>query len=291
MTRVLAIDLGGTHLRAAIYTGDIAAMEPLGREPAPLDRASFVSRLAALIKQAGAATAIGLAVPGLVDGSLCRWVPNLAFLDGADLATLLPCPAVVAGNDAQMALLAEARAGAAAGLSDAILLAIGTGIGSAVLAGGRIVAGAHGGACSFGWAAVDSADAGDPRHGWLEQTASGRALDRIARLNGLTDGAALVAAARAGETTALAALERPAAALGTALAGAVALLDPKALLVSGGLADALDILAPPVLAALRRHLPSHLAGIEIRAARFGARATLIGAALAGAAGGDWRRVR
>ena len=81
------------------------------------------------------------------------------------------------GNDAQIALLAEASAGAAKGMSDAILLSIGTGIGSAVLANGSIVAGSRGGACSFGWACADMDDPGEDRSGWLERVASGRALD------------------------------------------------------------------------------------------------------------------
>ena len=108
----------------------------------------------------------------------CDWVPNLSYLDGFDLAAAFPDLRVGLGHDAQLALLAEVEAGAARGLSDAILLAIGTGIGSAVLAGGRIIRGSTGAACSFGWAVADLNDAGDERLGWLERNASGRALCR-----------------------------------------------------------------------------------------------------------------
>src|SRR6185436_5576862 len=106
---------------------------------------------------------------------------------------LFPKLRVGIGNDAQIALLAEARAGAAKGMSDAILLSIGTGMGSAVLANGAIVAGAHGGACSFGWASADADDTGDERSGWLERVASGRALDAIAARYGLATGGELIA--------------------------------------------------------------------------------------------------
>jgi len=287
MTAVLAIDLGGSTLRAALFLGDAERLEPLAVEPAPADRGGFAARLSALCL-ASQAEAVGLAVPGLVDGTLCRWVPNLPYLDGLDLETLLPGVSVAAGNDAQMALLAEARAGAAKGLTDAILLAIGTGIGSAVLAGGRIVAGSHGGACSFGWACADLADRGDDRHGWLERTASGRALDARARRAGHADGRALVAAARSGESVAQAAIDDVAMALGTALAGAVALLDPQAVLLAGGVAEALDLLGPPLGATLARRLPPHLGAIPVSAGQFGAGAGLVGAALAGAAGPGWR---
>ncbi|MEO5760537.1 MAG: ROK family protein [Mesorhizobium sp.] len=290
MTRVLAIDLGGTNMRAALHAGDVGVLSAHSREPAPAGLDAFVARITALCAEAGAVEALGLAVPGLAEGSVCRWIPNLPWLDGVDIATLFPHLDVALGNDAQIALLAEAGEGAAKGISDAILLAIGTGIGSAVLANGRIVAGAHGGACSFGWACADIDDPGEERAGWLERVASGRALDDLANAIGLADGTALIDAARAGQASALAALEVPARRLGTALAGAVALLDPRVVLISGGLADALDMIRPPLLAALRRQLPGHLRDIEIQPGRFGSHAGLVGAALAGRAGREWRQV-
>jgi predicted NBD/HSP70 family sugar kinase len=184
MTGVLAIDLGGTNLRAAVYSGDVQSLRMLAREAAPADLTAFTERFARLIREAGEIDAIGFAVPGLVEGTTCRWIPNLPYLDGLDMQALHPKLRIGIGNDAQIALLAEARAGAATGMSDAILLSIGTGIGSAVLANGAIVAGAHGGACSLGWACADGDDPGDDRSGWLERVASGRALDAIAQTLG-----------------------------------------------------------------------------------------------------------
>ncbi|MER8460870.1 ROK family protein [Mesorhizobium sp. M0923] len=291
MTRILAIDLGGTNLRAAIHSGDVRWLEMLSREPAPTSLDAFVARIGALRAEAGPVDALGLAVPGLVEGSVCRWIPNLPYLDGIDIATLFPRLPVAIGNDAQVAMLAEAVEGAAKGLSDAILLAIGTGIGSAVLANNRIVAGARGGACSFGWACADIEDEGEDRSGWLERFASGRAFDAAARQIGLANGGRLIEAARAGNTAALDALELPARRLGTVLAGAVALLDPQAVLISGGLADALDVVGPPLLAALRRQLPPHLRDVVLRSGEFGSRAGLVGASLAGLAGAQWRQIR
>ncbi|TPK00892.1 ROK family protein [Mesorhizobium sp. B2-5-9] len=291
MRRVLAIDLGGTNLRAAIHTGDISALRVLSREPAPSSLDDFVARIHALCADTGSVEALGIAVPGLAEGSVCRWIPNLPFLDGADLQTLFPKLRIGLGNDAQIALLAEAVEGSAKAMSDAILLAIGTGIGSAVLANGRIVAGAHAGACSFGWACADIKDHGGERSGWLERVASGRALDALAGQIGLANGRQLIAAAQAGELAARTLLEVPARQLGTALAGAVALLDPQAVLISGGLAEALNVMRPPLLASLRRQLPSHLRGIAIEPGQFGSDAGLVGAALAGGLGERWRQVR
>jgi glucokinase len=287
MSAILAIDLGGTRLRAGL--ADVAApaaVELLGEWPAPHDLAQFTDIIANLATEHGAA-ALGLGIPGLARDDCCVWVPNLPYLDGQRLEELFPGLTIGLGNDAQLALLAEVEAGAAEGMRDAILLAIGTGIGSAVLAGGRIVRGHNGGACSFGWASADVEDPGDDRSGWLERHASGQALDSAARAIGLADGTALIDAARSGEPGAKAALAVPMQSLGTALAGAVALLNPQVVIMAGGVAAASDVVGPSVLAALRRHLPPHLRGIEIRPGHFGPRAGLVGAAFAGATGSGW----
>ena len=278
MTHALCVDLGGTRLRAALLDARCET-EPLGDWPAPADLETFRRRVADLIDAHGVSR-IGVAVPGLASGSVCRWAPNLPYLNGLDLARTFFGVTVALGNDAQLALLAEAALGAARNASDVILLAIGTGIGSAVLADGRIVHGPGGAAASFGWACADPADGGDDALGWLERNASGTALDAIARRAGWTDARALIAAARAGERAGLEALEKPCAALGAAIAGAVALLGSQSVIVSGGVADGIDALAPLILPVLKRHLPPHLRDVTLAPAQFGARASLIGAGLA-----------
>lgn len=288
MSAILAIDLGGTRFRAGIAdVADPAAVRPVGEWAAPQSLATFMELVREQLSAHGA-TRLGLGIPGLAQGTVCRWVPNLSYLDGLDLAAELPGVSIGLGNDAQLALLAEASAGAAVGLTDAILLAIGTGIGSSVLAGGRIVAGNGGAACSFGWAVADVHDPGEDKSGWLERLASGRALDASARSIGLPDGAALVRAARGRDAAAIDALTPATQALGTALAGAVALLAPQAIILAGGVAASVDVLAPLVLPALRRQLPPHLRTIDIRPGQFGPRAGLVGAAFAGAYGTNWR---
>jgi glucokinase len=275
----LAIDLGGTNLRAGLARGDIVEPMDLGRWDAPAGLDAFRSRIDALLAKSGA-TRLGVCIPGLARGAVCAWVPNLPFLDGVDLSTMFPGVHIALGNDAQLALLAETAAGAARDERNAILLAIGTGIGSAVLADGRILRGEGGAATSFGWACADPSDPGDDTHGWLERIASGSALDRIAGRAGLKDGPALVAAVRAGDDAARAALEPPMTALGTALAGAVALTGSSLVVFAGGVADSLDVLGPLLRPAMVRHLPPHLRGVRLAKGHFGARAALVGAGLA-----------
>ena len=275
----LAIDLGGTNLRAGLVAQDAIEPVSLGRWNAPTSLEEFRLRIDALLSRHGAKE-LGVCIPGLGKGTVCSWVPNLPFLDGIDLASVFPGVKVALGNDAQLSLLAEAAGGAARGRSNAILLAIGTGIGSAVLADGRILRGEAGAAASFGWACADPADHGDDVHGWLERTASGTALDRIAAGLGLAVGPALAASARSGNERALVALGPPMTALGTALAGAVALTGSSLVILAGGAADSIDVLGPLVRPALTRQLPPHLRGVQLVAGDFGARAALVGAGLA-----------
>ena len=274
----LCVDLGGTRLRTALLNA-ACEVELLGDWPAPADMEAFRRRIERLI-DAHCASKIGIAVPGLASGSVCIWAPNLPYLDGLDLARMFSGVRVALGNDARLALLAEVALGAARDASDVILLAIGTGIGSAVLADGRIVHGRGGSAASFGWACADPGDRGDPALGWLERNASGTALDAIAKRGGWADARALIAAARGSDAAAREALGKPCAALGPAIAGVVALLGSQSVIVSGGVAEGMDVAAPLILPVLKRHLPPHLGDVTLAPAHFGARASLIGAGLA-----------
>jgi predicted NBD/HSP70 family sugar kinase len=295
---VVGVDLGGTRLRAGAAPADSSVpvagnVTSLGDRPAPARLSELGEALDAMLAAAdalGRVRGMAIAVPGLVAGSICVWVPNLPYLDGVDLAAITAHVRAV-GNDAHFALLAEATEGAAFERADAVLLAIGTGIGSAVLSDGRIVRGSHGAAASFGWACADVADPGDDRHGWLERHAAGPVLDAAGTaMTPPVDGRGLVDAAVAGDAVAQATLDRVGITLGAALAGAVALLDPGLVIISGGLADAVDVLGTSLRAALIRHLPAHLRDIEVVGGALGPSAGLIGALVAARRGPDWWQV-
>lgn len=295
---LIGVDIGGTRLRAGAAPADDSAplagsVTQLADQAAPLTLELFAGALEDVRRAAaplGPVRGIGIAVPGLVAGTTCRWVPNLPYLDGVDLPAVTGA-VVAAGNDAHLALLAEATEGAAYGHADAVLLAIGTGIGSAVLAGGQIQRGSAGAACSFGWACADVDDPGDERHGWLERHAAGPVLDAAgADVNPPVDGAGVVAAAVAGDEAAQAILDRAGTALGTALAGAVALLDPGLVVISGGLADAVDTLEPAMRGALTRQLPPHLRNVKVVRGALGPAAGLVGALAAARRGDGWWEV-
>jgi predicted NBD/HSP70 family sugar kinase len=94
-----------------------------------------------------------VAVPGTVVGDHLAQAANLGW-DDIDLAVLWPRqrggPALLAGNDASFAAIAEARRGAATGAGTVLHLYMDAGIGGAVIEAGRLVLGATGTAGEFG---------------------------------------------------------------------------------------------------------------------------------------------
>jgi predicted NBD/HSP70 family sugar kinase len=97
----------------------------------------------------GRLVGIGVAVPSPVsDGRMVQ--PTLPDWRGVDVAQALGSDAVLTGNDATLAGLAEARRGALRGYSVALHLHMATGIGGVLLSGGRPITGASGAAGEFG---------------------------------------------------------------------------------------------------------------------------------------------
>lgn len=252
----LGFDVGGTHLRAAAA---LRGASPVGGQETELPRSyadliQTMHELAREVSGGSVISGVGVGLPGVVREHHAVWVPNVPFLVDRplanDLRDLFDAPAFLA-NDAQVALLGEARYGAAKHLSSAALFSIGTGIGGAILVGHRILRGAHGAAGAFGWVNVDAAGVRDPDHGQLELLASGRAIEARAQMGGrYADGRSMSEAARSGDAEALARMRECGHLLGVACATIASTLDPEAILVSGGVSDAFDLMEPAVLEAM-----------------------------------------
>jgi len=246
--------------------------------------------------------AIGLGAAGLVswpDGRLA-WGPNVV---GSDipfkelLEQSLGLPTIV-DNDANLAVLAESRIGAARGYQHVVLVTLGTGIGGGMVIAGEIYRG-RSFAGEVGHMVVD---VGGPRctcgqRGCWEAFASGRRLNQIARdvaaadPSGLTarltggavaEGIHLTEAALQGDPTAGQSVAEMGTWLGTGLASLVAILDPEVIVVGGGAARAGDILLQPT----RDSMTAALEGSGFRqptdvvAAALGEDAGIVGAGLA-----------
>jgi len=160
---------------------------------------------------------------------------------------------VLVDNDANAALWAEARFGAAQETRDAVMVTLGTGIGGALLENGMLIRGANGMAGEFGHMQVvpDGRLCECGRRGCWEQYCSGRALARAAAAAGSgLIGPALTTAAWAGDPVALAAYDEVGTWLGVGVANLVAALDPPLVVVGGGVSAAGDLLLDPAREAL-----------------------------------------
>lgn len=187
----IGVDLGGTKLAAAAFT---AAGELLHRESAPLaDRkgvevgALIVERVKRMCEK-HMPEGVGVCVPGLYRATRGTvWAPNIPGWDDYPLrdelrSALREGANLTIDSDRAAYILGETWRGAAVGSDDAIFLAVGTGIGAGILAGGRILRGRGDVAGAIGWLALDRPYASRwKNHGCFEDQASGPGLVRIAR--------------------------------------------------------------------------------------------------------------
>lgn len=285
----MGLDVGGTNVRSAVGLGE----EPraVGSTRLPHDYATFLAVLQAMIEDASGdrpLEGVGIGIPGVILENMATWVPNVPFVVGApladDLGARVGAPVYLA-NDAQVALLGEARYGAAREHRSVALFSIGTGVGGAILVGDRVLRGAHGAAGSFGWVNVDFAGQHHPDHGQLELLASGRALDAAAREGGVfEDGPGLVAAARGRDGVAVRRLSERGRLLGTAIATVASTLDPELVLISGGVSEAFDLLEPAVREAISALASPTARSIPVRVASLGSLAGAWGAVALAAEG-------
>jgi glucokinase len=263
---VLAVDLGGTKLAAALVNrrGKLAL-----RESVSVDASSAlapVKQIAALAQTLCGTKpfksligAVGIAVPGLVRRDGTVWAPNLKGWKNMPLARrlrqTLGVPVIVE-SDRNAAVLGETWRGAACGKSDAIVLMLGTGIGAGILSGGRLVRGAHELSGCAGWmVTTDHYNDEVRRVGQLESLAAGPGIASAANKE-LARGVSslleeipsasinayeVAEAARRGDALSIEVFLEAGRLLGCGAANIVSLFDPEVIVIGGGLARASDL--------------------------------------------------
>lgn len=159
MSYAIGVDLGGTNIKVAVISEDGEMLEWSTGETADDATGSWAETIKQKIKElenhrGEPARWLGLAAPGLAarDGlSIAIMQGRLQGLEGLVWKDLLETSrTVLVLNDAHAALLGEAWKGAAAGYRHAVLLTLGTGVGGAILADGRLFKGHNGRAGHFG---------------------------------------------------------------------------------------------------------------------------------------------
>ncbi len=124
----------------------------------PQDVADHVSRLVAKLDPGAAIDSVGVGMPGVISGSTVAEVTNLRGWDEpVDFGSLVATSTgrrVVLGNDVSMAALAEHRYGNARGVDNVLHIAVGTGVGGALILDGQLRSGSRGLAGEIGHTAV-----------------------------------------------------------------------------------------------------------------------------------------
>src|SRR3954464_15875485 len=263
---VIGVDAGGTKLLAGVVHADLAVGRRVRRLWSGGDRAEVLDTMVEAVSEARAAapevTAVGFGIPALVDfargvaeSSVPLPLEDFPFRDA--MAERLGLPVYV-DNDANLAVLAEQRAGAARGASDVVLLTLGTGIGSGIVIGGRVFRGATGAGAEIGHMTIDHhgppCQGTCPGRGCLEVMASGTAIARegtdagrrdpssalgraVAQRSVLT-GEEVTGLALAGDEAACSVMAAIGRSLGAGLASVVNIFEPEAIVIGGGAAAA-----------------------------------------------------
>jgi glucokinase len=306
--RVIGIDAGGTKLLGGVVDEGLVVHHRVHRIWRGGDRAETLDIFVESVEEVRAAApdvaAVGFGIPALVEWEtgVSRWSTHLPLADVRFrdvMSERLGLPVVV-DNDANAALLAEARFGAARGVSHAVLVALGTGIGSGLLLDGRIYRGSRGMGAEIGHMVVDlhgpDCQGSCPGRGCLEVMASGSTIGREGRAAAAAapesalgrrvaadqeiTGGIVTELAHAGDDAAVSVLRQIGRRLGYGLVGVVNVFNPELIVIGGGALAAGELLLGPAREVVaERALPPVRDMVSIVPAEFGDESGMLGAAL------------
>jgi glucokinase len=305
---VIGVDAGGTKLLAGVVHEDLTVGHRVRRLWSGGDRAEVLETMVEAVSEARAAApeaeAVGFGIPALVDfeagvaeSSVHLPLAGFPFRDEMTRRMGLP---VHMDNDANLAVLAEQRAGAARGASDVVMLTLGTGIGSGIVIGGRVFRGATGAGAEIGHMTIDHhgppCQGTCPGRGCLEVMASGTAigregtdagrrdpssaLGRAVAQRGVLTGEEVSALALSGDDAACSVIAAVGRSLGAGIVSVVNIFEPEVVVVGGGAAAAGDLLLDPAREVVgERALRPSRDRVRIVPAAFGEESGMVGAAL------------
>ncbi|HVC79797.1 MAG TPA: ROK family protein [Chloroflexota bacterium] len=302
-TAALAIDLGGTRIKAGIVVDHQVVLQRIVPTEDALGFEHVLDQIFTVSEQLlgeRPAVGIGLSLPAVIDvarGTVLDVRKNLSGLIGFPLVDTLQqrfrLPVAVE-NDARLYGLGEMLAGAGRGVENLVCLTLGTGVGCCVVRDGDILRGSHGTGgilgghmtietygplCTCGNIGCVEAFCGAPAlvRAMEERLAS----DPEHPLSGepsVTPELIMTAAAR-GDSLASAVLAEYARHLAAAVVSYIHVYDPDAMILGGGLMHGADLILPPVREYARAHAwTSPPRPIPVRAASLGDSAALVGAA-------------
>ncbi|MEI2775303.1 MAG: ROK family glucokinase [Tetrasphaera sp.] len=308
----IGIDIGGTKVAGGTVDREGRVLDRAGADTPERSKSpkvvedtivGVVEELLARAEQSVATVGIGAAGFVAADRATIVFSPHLSWRNEPlrdALAKRIHLPIFI-DNDANAAVWAEGKFGAARGEEHVMMVNLGTGIGGGILMGGKVIRGRFGIAGEFGHMQVvpDGQRCECGNRGCWEQYASGNALVREARslmtanspvVRDLAErvggdpqkltGPLITDAAREGDPIAVELLADIGHWLGVGIADLAAAFDPGIFVIGGGVSAAGDLLLGPARTTFRRHLTGRGYRPEavIVVASLGNEAGLIGAA-------------
>jgi len=302
MSGYIAVDVGGTRMRAAFYPADSRIPVALKKISTQHPTESAWERLVQLIQsiwpENEQVIRMGIAVPGPTDPykGIIFGAPNIPAWKNLPLMNMLQEQFKVPvdlGNDANLAAMGEWKFGAGKGHRHLAYMTVSTGIGGGVILDNKLLLGDRGLAAEFGHITVqlDGPLCGCGQRGHLEALAAGPAIARWVK-NEITQGATstlsatsdittqLVAeAAKNGDELAVRALERAGTYIGRALADVLHMFNPSIVIIGGGVSQSGDLLMKSVRISMEAHVMNthYLDNLTLTTAALGDETGLLGA--------------
>ena len=305
---MIGIDAGGTNLRGGVVGEDLVVHHRVHRQWRGGDRRETLDIFADAVEElrhaAPDVVAVGFGIPALV-----QWKTGVALtsthlpLDHVPFRDLMSerlAMPVAVDNDANVAMLAEHRHGAARGARHVVLIALGTGIGSGLVLDGQIYRGAFGAGAEIGHMVIDydgpECQGSCPGRGCLEVLASGTAIGRLGaeaarrepastlgrRLAAGREitGALVTELAHDGDALARSVLAEIGRRLGAGVTSVVNIFNPEVVVIGGGALAAGELLLGPARAVVaERALRPARESVQILPAHFAEESGMLGAAL------------
>ena len=303
----IGIDIGGTKIAAGLVSPD-GELSQLIKVPSPASDPDLMAKTVVdLINQLAEGReieAVGIAAAGFIDAERNEilYSPNLQWRHEplrTRVQEMVSYP-VTLENDANAAAWAEFRFGSGKKAQSMVMLTIGTGVGGAIIADGKLIRGGFGIGGELGHIRLINGgrQCGCGQRGCLEQYGSGtaflkaarklatsdgpagRRLRELASENGILSGAEVSQAIMEGDVGALSLLRELGDYLGQGLASIVAALDPEVCIIGGGVSIAGENLTEPIYFSYLNNLPAkgYRPELEVIAAKLGNEAGIIGAA-------------
>lgn len=293
----IAVDLGGTQVRAALIQRDATIVSQLIENTrASAGGVAVVEQIRGMIEKLRSKTTensilgVGLCAPGPLDAQsgIALSTPTIkGFSDlpiGEMLSRDLPWKVLIE-NDGISAAQGEWRHGAGRGYENLVYVTISTGIGGGIIADGRVLHGRKGMAGHIGHMTIVADGELCPcgNKGCWEAYASGtafteRANKKLATGNDVFTATAVFDAARDGNETAIDLVDHEAEFLGIGVVNLLHLYSPDIVILGGGMANDFDMLQPKLLAHVAKCAMPPFKEVPIIPAQLKSASGLIGAA-------------